>query len=143
MMKSLKITTVLMAAILLTSCLKKEEPPKPVVDYGGITDYYIVNKSGLNLNVSYKIATTPIYADSTVMLPVDTVTQIFRYGGLGGLFPPSYVFDNLNFYRKSDNDKKNPLLTIDPVDDTNWKDAYKAGDSVRSYELIITPEDLE
>lgn len=142
-MKLFKITIVLIATILFTSCLKKEESPKPVVDYGGITDYYIVNKSGLNLSVSYKIAPTPIYADSTVILPVDTVTQIFRYGGLGGHFPPSYVFDNLNFYRKSDNDKKNPLLTINPVDDNKWKDTYILGDSVRSYQLIIKPEDLK
>lgn len=142
-MKLLKIAIVLIATILFTSCLKTEEPTKPIVDYGGITDYYIVNKSGLNLSVNYKIAPTPIYADSTVILPADTLTKIFRYGGLGGYFPPSYVFDNLNFYRKSDNDKKNPLLTINPVEDSNWKDTYLVGDSVRSYKLIIMPGDLK
>src|SRR5699024_3838526 len=69
MMKPLKIAIILATTILFASCLKKEEAPKPIVDYGGITDYYIVNKSKLNLNITYKIAPTPIYADSTVMLP--------------------------------------------------------------------------
>jgi hypothetical protein len=142
-MKFLKITIVLAIAILLVGCLKKEEPPKPVVDYGGITDYYVVNNSGMNLSVTYKIAPSPVVSDSTVILPSNAKTQIFRYGGLGGLFPPSYVFDHLIFYNESDNDKNNRLLTIEPVADDKWKDAYKEGDSVRSYELIITAEDLK
>ncbi len=142
-MHVIKITIALCATMFLAGCLRREEPPKPVVDYGGITDYYIVNKSGLNLKVTYKIAPTPIYADSTVMLPADTVTQIFRYGGLGGHFPPSYVFDSLNFYKESEDDREKPLLTIEPVSDDNWSDTYKKGDSVRSYELIITSEDLK
>jgi hypothetical protein len=141
--KSLKTSILLATAIFFVSCLKKEAPPKPIVDYGGITNYFIVNKTGMNLKVTYKISPTPIDKDSTVTLTTDTITQIFKYGGLGGHFPPSYVFDNLLFYNKSDNNKDKPLLTIDPVNDDNWNNVTKKGDNETNYQLIISSDDLK
>jgi hypothetical protein len=129
--------------ISLAGCLDNNTEPKPVVDYGGFSEYYIVNQSELDLNATYKIAPTPIDKDSTIVVPADSTTKIFEYGGIGGNFQPSYVFANLSFYKLSDKKMISPLLTIEPIVDKNWKSVNVKGDNTIKYELIITNGDIK
>lgn len=80
-MKTFKITILLACLISLTGCLDNSSEPGPVIDYGGISDYYIVNQTDIDLNVTFKIRATG--NDSTVAVPANSTFKIFRSGGIG------------------------------------------------------------
>lgn len=123
--------------ISLAGCITNNNEPKPVIDYGGISDYYIANQSDIGLNVTFKIRATG--NDSTVTVPVDSTVKIFKDGGIGGSVPVG-TFSKLSFYKLSDN---TPLLVIQPIVHKDWNDVTTEEDSVQKYELVITEEDLQ
>jgi hypothetical protein len=130
--------------VSMIGCFDNDTESKPVVDYGGFSKYYIVNHSNLDLKIAYKIAApTHIGKDSTVSVLSDSTTQIFKYGGRGGNFLPSYVFAKLSFYKSSDGDMNSPLFTVEPIVDDNWDNVTVKDDKAMKYELLITDEDLK
>jgi hypothetical protein len=142
-MKMLKVIFLFIGMISLAGCLDNNTEPKPVTDYGGFTEYYIVNQSGLDLNVAFKPAPTHIDQDSIVAIPKDSTVKIFKYGGIGGNFPPSQAFGNLIFYKLSDKGMNSPFLTIDPIVNENWKIVDVESKNTIGYELTVTDKDLD
>jgi hypothetical protein len=141
-MKMLKLAFLCICVISLAGCLDNNTESKPVTDYGGFTEYYIVNQTGLNLNATFRPAPTHTDQDSAVAVPKDSTTKIFKYGGIGGNFPPSQAFGNLIFYKLADKDMTSPLLTIDPIVNENWKIVDVESKNTIGYELTVTDEDL-
>jgi hypothetical protein len=145
-MKTFKITFLSVCMVALVGCLDNNTGTKPVVDPVGYSEYYIVNQSGKDLNAAYDLNTeykgTPIDKDSTVSVPADSSSKLFKLGGIGGYFPPSRTFAKLSFYNLSDSDMKSPLLTIDPIVDEHWKPSRANSNTVK-FELVITQNDLE
>jgi hypothetical protein len=141
-MKMFKITFLSACIVALVGCLDNNTGTKPVVDPGGITEYYVVNQSGSDLNATYKLA-PPMDVDSTVTVPTDSTSKIFAWESIVGNFPPSQVFAKIGFYKLSDVDMKSPLLAIDPIADRNWKFTTVNGDDLAKYKLVITKKDLK
>ncbi|HLR32002.1 MAG TPA: hypothetical protein VK074_05895 [Fodinibius sp.] len=141
-MNRLKIIFFLACTIVaMVGCLDNTgSDPEPITEPMGISYYYIVNQSGLDLNVTYEIAFSDI--DSTVAVSADSTTKIFEEGGIGGLFPPSHVLTKLSFYKSSD-DSTSPILTIAPVVNENWNLTAGEVDNVAKYELVLSTEDLK
>lgn len=137
-MKTLKVTILLVCLIALVGCGDNSTDPGPVVDYGSIAFFHITNQSTTDLKVTFKIKYNK--ADSTVTVPADSTTKIYRMGGLGGRFPPSTAFIKLRFYKRSAQDLKNPMLVIKPIENDNWD--REQGDIGIDYTLVITEEDL-
>lgn len=140
-MKTFKITILLACLISLAGCLDNSTEPEPVIDYGGISDYYIANQTDIDLNVTFKIKGTG--NDSTVTVPKDSTVKIFRGGGIGGSVPIG-TFSKFSFYKLSDNNMKTPLLVIEPIVNDNWiviKNTEE-GDNSGNFKLPITEEDL-
>jgi hypothetical protein len=142
-MKSLKINFFLAFAIIaLSGCLGNTGPePTEITDPSATTHLSIGNQNDQNLTVMYK--TTDAYGglDSTVALPVDSITQILKPGGFSPP-TPSEALAKLSLYKTSD-DISSPSLTIEPVMDENWDDVTAEEDTVKKYELVITEEDLQ
>jgi len=142
-MKSVALTLLLTCLITLAGCLDNTgSDPDPVVDYGGISDYYIANQSDLDLTLTFKISSTE--NDSMVAVPADSTVKIFRDGGIGGSVPIG-TFSKLSFYKLSDNNMETPLLVIEPIVNDNWN-AIKnpeEGDYSWKFKLPITEEDIK
>src|SRR5699024_10770873 len=141
-MKTVKITILFACLVSLVGCLNNNNEPEPVIDYGGISDYYIANQSTTGLNVTFKIRGSGV--DSTAAVPVDSTIKIFRYGGIGGSTPVG-TFSKLSFYKLSDQKMETPLMVIDSIVNDHWDVAKnpEKGNLARIYKLIITEEDLK
>lgn len=154
-MKAIKIPIILVCVafvLTMTACLENSTEPEIVIDYGASSYYYISNKTGTNLQVTYKIAF--IEMDSTVIVPADTTFEIFQAGDIGIPPKPSEAFNKIEISQLMENQSP-PFLTIYPVTDEDWTiidedlneidpestNIYRKDGSAH-YELIISDEEI-
>jgi hypothetical protein len=138
-MKLLKPVFLFVVVISLVGCLGNTgAAPIVITEPAATSYYYIANQSESNLNVTYKIANTPV--DSAVSVPAGSTTKILEL--LRSTFPaPSEAFDNLRFYLLS-SDTTSPIFTVNPIMDRNWNNITTKSDTVKKYELVITNENI-
>lgn len=136
-MKFVKLLFLFVFIITLAGCLDNSTDPEIITEPSTRSNYYIVNQTAIDLNVTYNIAF--LDKDSTVAVLADSTTKIFESGGIGSSPPPSSALEELSFFELSDN-TKSPLLTIQPIVNENWK-ATGENEATR-FELVITNQDL-
>ncbi|MEX0779947.1 MAG: hypothetical protein WD491_07855 [Balneolales bacterium] len=136
-MKSMKILFLLVFVTSLVGCLHETNGPEVITEHSARSNYYIVNQTESDLNVTYEIAFLEM--DSTVAILADSTTKIFEAGDIGSSPPPTTAFEKLSFFERSDNNTS-PLLTIQPIVDENW-DVTGEDDATR-FELVITNDDI-
>jgi hypothetical protein len=130
--------------ISLAGCLDNNSEPKPVVEPSGSADYYISNKSSIDLDVVYTILNSQV--DSLKTVPTDSSVKILRDGGFGFNPTPSTSFEKVIFYKDAQDPSK-PVLAIHPIKDDKWNIVEKKGFENSDYgfieyELVVTDNDL-
>ncbi|MEX1136835.1 MAG: hypothetical protein WEB89_08025 [Balneolales bacterium] len=136
-MKSVKLLFLLVFITSLVGCLDTTNGPEVITEPSSRSNYFIVNQTKSDLNVTYKIAFLDM--DSTVAVLADSTTKIFEAGDIGSSPPPSSAFENLRFFELS-NDNTSPLLTIQPIVNEDW--SVTGEDDATRFELVITNDDF-
>jgi len=136
-MKSVKLLFLLVFIISLVGCLGTTNGPEVITEPSARSNYFIVNQTESDLNVTYKIASLDM--DSTVTVLADSTTKIFEAGDIGSSPPPSSAFENLRFFELSNNNTS-PLLTIQPIVNEDW--GVTGEDDATRFELVITNDDI-
>lgn len=136
-MKSVKLLFLLIFITSLVGCLDTTNGPEVITEPSTRSNYYIVNQTESDLNVTYKIAFLDM--DSTVAVLADSTTKIFDAGDIGSSPPPTSAFEKLSFFELSNNNTS-PLLTIQPIVNEDWR--VSGEDDATRFELVITNDDI-
>ncbi|MCH2450970.1 MAG: hypothetical protein MK198_12605 [Gracilimonas sp.] len=137
-MKSVKLLFLLVFVTSLVGCLDTTNGPEVITEPSARSNYYIVNQTESDLNVTYEIAFQNM--DSTVAVFADSTTKICEAGDIGSSPPPSSALEKLSFFEMSNNNTS-PLLTIQPIVDENW--GVSGEEDATRFELVITTEDIK
>lgn len=136
-MKSVKLLFLLVFITSLVGCLDTTNSPEVITEPSTRSNFFIVNQTESDLNVTYKIAFLDM--DSTVAVLADSTTKIFEAGDIGSSPTPSSAFENLRFFGLSNNNTS-PLLTIQPIVNEDW--GVTGEDDATRFELVITNDDI-
>lgn len=136
-MKSVKLLFLLVFIISLVGCLDTTNSPEVITEPSTRSNFFIVNQTESDLNVTYKIAFLDM--DSTVAVLADSTTKIFEAGDIGSSPTPSSAFEKLRFFGLSNNNTS-PLLTIQPIVNEDW--GVTGEDDATRFELVITNDDI-
>ncbi len=138
-----KKALLLLIIINFFSC--KNEDDSLIIEPAGSAEYYINNKTEVNLSALITTSTELGSKNRTLTILNKQSTLIYTDGAIGVNPVPTNTFSKIEIYSTTNN-VNSLLLKFSPVSNEDWKiieqDLGKTGYGLTKYELLVTNEIL-